>query len=66
MRFAFLVSPNNTGDIRSAIEACTVLWGGMFNALVPVVDRITTRWSTARTGPEVVRGTSKHSSPISS
>jgi hypothetical protein len=56
MRFAFLVSPNNTGEILSAIKTCTVLWGGMFNALVPVVERITKRWSTARTGSEVVRG----------
>ena len=55
-RFAFLVAHNNVADIRRAIETSTVLWGGMFNAIVPVLGRLSGRWDTLRTSNEIVRG----------
>ncbi|WP_420347200.1 hypothetical protein [Pelagibius sp.] len=35
-RIGFLVRPTDTASIRKIMQACTCLWGGVFNPIIPV------------------------------
>jgi hypothetical protein len=45
VRLAFLVRPNNVDDFSAAVEASTCLWGGQFNAIIPVYHSTPRWWS---------------------
>lgn len=36
LRFGFARDPRDADSVRSAIEASNVVWGGCYNALIPV------------------------------
>ena len=44
LRFAFLVDPADRVGILRTIELNTLLWGGMFNPIVPVFRRAPKAW----------------------
>jgi hypothetical protein len=56
IRFAFLVNHRDPTELRKAVEVNTVLWAGMFNAIVPVFKRTPANWRTTWTATEIVRG----------
>jgi hypothetical protein len=56
VRFAFLVNHRNTEELRTAIRINTVLWGGMFNAIIPVFKRTPASWRTSWPAKSIVRG----------
>src|SRR5207247_1255648 len=39
IRFAFLIAPNNLGELHDVFRIDTVLWGGRHNAIVPAWTR---------------------------
>lgn len=48
LRVAFLVDPSDRAGLLSAIEACTFLWGGSFNPIIPAYKRTPKRWESHR------------------
>jgi len=46
IRAAFLVDPTNSDDICRAIELSTGLWGGSYNAIIPVYKRTPKNWES--------------------
>lgn len=45
LRFAFLVPAGDQQSILEAIETCTLLWGGLWNPIIPIYKR-TPRWTS--------------------
>jgi hypothetical protein len=43
-RIGFLVSPTNMAEIRRIMQACSCLWGGLYNPIIPVCDEIPEQW----------------------
>lgn len=60
IRLAFLVRPNNPSDFKKAIEANTVLWGGVYNPIIPYYKHITPIWqdkfSSNLTAKDIIKG----------
>jgi hypothetical protein len=56
IRFAFLVHDGNAHELRQVIQVNTVLWGGMFNSIIPVFRRTPKAWSTKKKPAEIVAG----------
>ena len=48
LRVAFLVDPSDRAGLFSAIEACTFLWGGSFNPIIPAYKRTPKKWERHR------------------
>jgi hypothetical protein len=44
LRIAFLVDPSDRDGLRNAIELNSVLWGGMFNPIIPAYQRLPPNW----------------------
>lgn len=44
LRFAFAVDPEDNAAVRRAFEISTILWGGRFNALIPVFRNAPRHW----------------------
>ena len=40
INLAFLVDPSDVNSILSAIQINTCLWGGTFNSLIPIYERL--------------------------
>lgn len=45
VRIAFLVNPVDQETVKKAIQINTLLWGGMFNPLIPCYKRLPKMWS---------------------
>lgn len=45
IRLAFLLKPNDTASLLRVLEVNTCLWGGCFNAIVPIYARTPQRFS---------------------
>lgn len=43
-RIAFLTSPTDLTAVRTIMRACTCLWGGVFNPIIPVFKRAPKEW----------------------
>jgi hypothetical protein len=60
-RIGFLVSPTNMAQIRRIMQVCSCLWGGAYNAIIPVCDDIPEQWRRLPfdnpTGGELTRAT---------
>ena len=60
IRLGFLVRPGHRDDLLKAIEINTVLWGGMYNPLIPMYQRAPTVWKDkvvgGPTATEILRG----------
>jgi hypothetical protein len=48
LRVAFLVDPRDTKGLRRAIELSTFQWGGTYNPIIPVFQRIPKIWEPHR------------------
>ncbi|MCL5036545.1 MAG: hypothetical protein M1269_05430 [Chloroflexi bacterium] len=46
IKLAFLVEPNDTASIMKAIEINTLLWGGMYNPIIPTFKRVPKVWKS--------------------
>lgn len=44
-RIGFLVRPNDLTSIRKIMRACTCIWGGLFNPIIPVFHRPPSEWN---------------------
>lgn len=49
-RIGFLTSPTDLAAVRTIMRACTCLWGGAFNPIIPVFKRAPKEWR-----PEIYR-----------
>jgi hypothetical protein len=49
-RIGFLTSPTDLASVRAIMRACTCLWGGVFNPIIPVFKRAPKEWR-----PEIYR-----------
>lgn len=60
VRIAFLVNPMDKKAVQEAIHINSLLWGGMFNPLIPCYKRLPKMWSDHKTKSEtalsVIRG----------
>lgn len=56
LRFAFLIDHRDAAELRRAIQVNTILWAGMFNAIIPIFRRTPRSWQTSRAPAEVVAG----------
>lgn len=43
-RIGFLTSPTDLVAVRTIMRACTCLWGGVFNPIIPVFKRAPKEW----------------------
>lgn len=44
LRFLFLIKPNDKKSLLEAIELNSVLWGGVYNPIIPLFVKKTKRW----------------------
>jgi len=60
IRIGFLVNPHDESSIQKAIHLNSLLWGGMFNPLIPCYKRLPSTWSDIKyngeTANNVIRG----------
>ena len=60
IRIGFLVNPNNNEDIQKAIHANSLLWGGMFNPIIPCYKKLPKNWeeykSKRSTASKIISG----------
>ena len=59
LRLAFLIQPSDTKSLRSILEINSCLWGGRYNAIIPVFGRTPTWRDDRRFSPparDVLRG----------
>lgn len=52
VRIAFLVDPKDKGTVQKAIHINSLLWGGMFNPLIPCYKRLPKIWAGHKTKGE--------------
>ncbi len=45
IKIAFLVKPNDPAGVLEAIQLSSLLWGGIYNPIVPVAKRIPAAWT---------------------
>ena len=43
-RIGFLVRPTDLASVRAIMRACTCLWGGTYNPIIPVFKRPPKEW----------------------
>jgi hypothetical protein len=43
-RIGFLVRPSDLASVRTIMRACTCLWGGVYNPIIPVFNRPPPEW----------------------
>src|ERR1700678_1596501 len=43
-RIGFITSPTDLASVRLIMRACTCLWGGVFNPIIPVFKRPPEEW----------------------
>lgn len=60
VKIAFLVNPTDKASVQKAIHINTLLWGGMFNPLVPCYKKLPKKWSDhkakSETALSVIKG----------
>ncbi len=57
LRLAFLVPPNDRAKLERVLELNTTIWGGRFNAIVPVYRSLPKWWTDERVSPtDVING----------
>jgi len=58
IKIAFLVNPNDQGALKTAIELNTLLWGGIYNPIIPTYKRRPSHWKkrTSRKASEILEG----------
>ena len=58
IRFALAVDPYDIEAVLEAIEINTFLWGGAFNPIVPLFNRVPSAWKKVEeiTGPQLFAG----------
>ena len=60
IRFGFLIRPGHSEDLTEAVEANTILWGGIYNPVIPYYKKITSIWkdkySKDLTAKDIVKG----------
>lgn len=60
IRFGMMVDPQRPKTVQQGIELNTALWGGQFNPLIPVLNRLPRAWKSSvygqLTGPELTAG----------
>jgi hypothetical protein len=49
-RIGFLTRPTDLASVRAIMRACTCLWGGVFNPIIPIFKRAPMEWR-----PEIYR-----------
>lgn len=47
-RIGFLVSPSDQDSVRRIMRLCTCLWGGVYNPIIPVTQRLPSAWRNSR------------------
>ena len=52
VRIAFLVNPTDKSTVQQAVHINSLLWGGMFNPLIPCYKRLPKTWSDLKTKKE--------------
>ena len=45
IRLAFLVDPNNSEQVREAIQLSSTLWGGVYFSIIQLYKRAPTTWA---------------------
>src|SRR5882762_6931154 len=45
-RIGFLVHPADLASVRRIMRACTCLWGGVYNPIIPVFNKPPTEWKS--------------------
>src|SRR5262249_1362044 len=59
-RIGFLVRPTDLASVRAIMRACTCLWGGAYNAIIPVFKKPPKGWKAeiyrGFKGPAVAKG----------
>lgn len=45
-RIGFLTSPTDLASVRAVMRACTCLWGGIYNPIIPVFARAPKEWQS--------------------
>ncbi|MHC2367415.1 hypothetical protein ACVIQT_002063 [Bradyrhizobium diazoefficiens] len=59
-RIGFLVRPSDLASVRAIMRACTCLWGGAYNPIIPVFNRPPPEWKPdiyeRFKGPAVAKG----------
>ena len=48
LKLAFLVRPVESKALAAAIETASFLWGGAYNPIVPIYDRLPKTWGRDR------------------
>ena len=43
-RIGFLTRPTDLASVRAIMRACTCLWGGIYNPIIPVFTRAPEEW----------------------
>ena len=43
-RIGFLVKPTDMASVRKIMRACTCLWGGIYNPIIPVFQTLPKEW----------------------
>lgn len=56
IRFAFVVSPRDADELKTAIQCATALWGGLFSGIVLNWQRRPKWWSDERSAAEIKAG----------
>ena len=66
-RIGFLTPPTDLASVRAIMRACTCLWGGIFNPIIPVFRRAPKEWrpeiSRPLNGLEVAKGYARYFEP---
>ena len=50
IRMAILVEPEDTEGLRKALQLCTAFWGGYYNPIIPVCQKIPPMWAEKNPG----------------
>ncbi|MET0122322.1 MAG: hypothetical protein ABW124_14885, partial [Candidatus Thiodiazotropha sp. 6PLUC9] len=60
VRIGFLVNPTKRESVNKAIRLNSILWGGMFNPLIPCYKKLSNNWEDSKskhtTASKVIRG----------
>jgi hypothetical protein len=59
-RIGFLVHPADLASVRTIMRACTCLWGGVYNPIIPVFNKPPAEWKSEvyerHKGPAIAKG----------
>lgn len=66
-RIGFLAPPTDLGAVRAIMRACTCVWGGIYNPIIPVFKRAPAEWRPeiyrSFQAPEVAKGYARFFEP---